>query len=245
MRTSHYAQLSAILVEARTAVAATVDGVAARARMRSTCPPATSNGYTGRSASWIGRSASSASTWPRPRRRGRCPAMSTLSAPRAAVDRIRAEIERNALRARNGIKLVGRHRPAGCRADPEGRRLAARAGPSCGTTATTNVRVRPAAADRLQPDQPQLHPRPDAGQQLRRAAARRRLRRLPARLGRARRAGRGQRARGLRRRLHPGRHRPGAANSPAPTRSTCSATASAATWRCSTPRTTPTRRCAA
>jgi phage host-nuclease inhibitor protein Gam len=30
VRTSHYAQLSAILVEARTAVAATVDGVAAR-----------------------------------------------------------------------------------------------------------------------------------------------------------------------------------------------------------------------
>ena len=67
--------------------------------------------------------------------------------------------------------------------------------------------LRPAAAHRLQPDQPELHPRPDAGQQLRRAAGGRRLRRLPPRLGRTRRAGRRQRARGLRRRLHPGRHR--------------------------------------
>ena len=136
-------------------------------------------------------------------------AMPQVPSPQTVLDRVRRDVERNALRARNGIKLIaGVDRP-GRRADPQGRRLAAR--PHAAVALPQRERpLRAAAADRVQPGQPQLHPRPHPGQQLRRATARRRVRRVPARLGRAGRARRGQPARGLRRRLHPRRHRPGA-----------------------------------
>ena len=173
-------------------------------------------------------------------------AMPTVPSPQAVLDRVRRDVERNALRARNGIKLVaGVDRP-GVGQTPEGRRLAARPRRALALPQRRTCGYAPAAAHRVQPDQPQLHPRPDAGQQLRRAAARRRLRRLPARLGRARRAGRRQRGS---RTTSTTTSRPAIERvlraSRAPTRSTCSATASAATSRCSTPPTIPTRRCAA
>ena len=93
-------------------------------------------------------------------------AMPTVPSPQTVLDRVRRDVERNALRARNGIKLVaGVDRP-GVGLDPEGRRLAARPHPALALPQRPGeVRrraLRAAAAHRLQPDQPQLHPRPDA-----------------------------------------------------------------------------------
>ena len=66
--------------------------------------------------------------------------MPTVPSPQTVLDRVRRDVERNALRARNGSAGAGIDRPQR-RADPEGRRVAARPHVSCGTTATTNVRV--------------------------------------------------------------------------------------------------------
>ena len=93
--------------------------------------------------------------------------MPTVPSPQTVLDRVRRDVERNALRARNGIKLVaGVDRP-GVGPDPEGRRLAARPHPALALPERPrDLRrgpLRAAAADRVQPDQPQLHPRPDPG----------------------------------------------------------------------------------
>ena len=70
--------------------------------------------------------------------------------------------------------------------------------------------VRAAAADRHQPRQPQLHPRPPAREQRGRVPARPRLRRLHARLGDPRPAGRRQQPRDLRGRVPAARRGGGA-----------------------------------
>ena len=185
----------------------------------------------------------------RPSRPGGAPCPRVPS-PQTVLDRVRRDVERNALRARNGIKLVaGVDRP-GRRADAEGRRLAARPLPAVALPQRPrDVRrgaALTAAAHRVQPDQPQLHPRPDPGQQLRRAAAR------PPGSTSTCSTGASPTSATRHNRLEdyvddyiPAGDRPGAASSPAPTRSTSSATASAATCRCSTPPTTPRHRCAA
>ena len=175
--------------------------------------------------------------------------MPTVPSPQTVLDRVRRDVERNALRARNGIKLVaGVDRP-GVGQTPEGRRLAARPLPAVA------LPQRPRDARRVRYSPPllivfslisrsyilDLTPGNSFVEQLLDG----RVRRVPARLGRARRAGRANRLEDYVDDYIPAGDRPGAASSPAPTRSTCSATASAATWRCSTPRTTPTRRCAA
>ena len=120
----------------------------------------------------------------------------------STIDRVRRDVERNALRARNGIRMATGVRAHRRRAEPEGRGL----------------EPRPHRAVALPQRRGSLRPPLlivfslisrsyildlTPGQQLRRAPGRRRLRRLHARLGRARRARRGQPARGLRRRLHP------------------------------------------
>ena len=142
--------------------------------------------------------------------------MPTVPSPQTVLDRVRRDVERNALRARNGIKLVaGVDRP-GVGQTPKDVVW------QRGRTQLWHYRNDPETYGGVRYGPPllivfslisrsyilDLTP----GQQLRRAAARGRVRRLPARLGRARRARRRQPARGLRRRLHPRRHRPGAAS---------------------------------
>ena len=246
---------AALLRRAQTLARDSARGLTARAWHLVNLPAGSDvTGCGPRSARWTARCGGWACSW-RPNAAGRRPLphpvddprrtpMPRVPSPQSVLDRVRRDVERNALRARNGIKLVaGVDRP-GVGQTPKdvvwqrGRR-------QLWHYRNDERALRPAAAHRLQPDQPQLHPRPDAGEQLRRAAAGRRLRRLPARLGRARRAGRGERSRGLRRRLHPGRRSTGSWSCRGPRRSTCSATASAATSPCSTPPTTRTRRCAA
>ena len=82
--------------------------------------------------------------------------------PMSVLDTVRREVERNALRARNGIRLVAGISPAGRRPDPEGSRVAARTL----RAVALPQRQRPdrsSAADRFQSDQPQLHPGPAPG----------------------------------------------------------------------------------
>ena len=178
-----------------------------------------------------------------PSSRPRRTPMPTVPSPQTLLDRVRRDVERNALRARNGIKLItGSTGPASGRP----RRTSSGSGVAavCGATATRRV----ATARRCSSCSAwsrsyilDLTPGNSFVEQLRR----RRLRRLPARLGHARRTGLEERTRGLRRRLHPGR------------RSTACCELSGADgghlfgycfggdWPCCTPRTTRTPRCAA
>ena len=169
----------------------------------------------------------------------RSPQPARLRAPGELLDRVRRDVERNALRARNGIKLAaGVDRPR-LGQTPEGPRVVPR------PAQLWRYRSRPrdalaAAAHRLQPREPELRARPAAGQLVRRAPAVRGLRRLPARLGAGRRAPR--RTSGSR--TTPTTYLPEAVRADLrggrrPSRSTSSATASAACCRCSTPRTIP------
>ena len=104
--------------------------------------------------------------------------------------------------------------------------------------------VRPAGADRAQPREPQLHPRPAARQQPRRVPDRRGARRLHARLGRAGRARRRQRPRALRRLVPAARHRRRAARDRQRRGDARRLLPRAACSRRSTPPATRTRRCA-
>ena len=89
------------------------------------------------------------------------------------VSRINRDVERSLLRARNGVRYVrGTHAPQ-ARRDAQGGRVAARQGRAVALPQRHGP-VRPAGADRAQPRQPQLHPRPAARQQPRRVPHRRR-----------------------------------------------------------------------
>ena len=110
-----------------------------------------------------------------------------------------ARAQRRALRPRHARARRSARRPR--------RSSGGAARPSCGATATGTVTLRAAGADRAQPRQPQLHPRPAARQQPRRVPHRRRPRRVHARLGRAGRARRRQRPRALRRLVPAARRR--------------------------------------
>ena len=198
-------------------------------------------------ARWTGaccssRRSSSGSSSERDARGGVTDVAPQLS-PADLLARVNRDVERSCLRARNGVRYVRGTRPAEARGHAEGRRLAARQGAAVALPRRPGP-VRAAAADRHQPRQPQLHPRPAARQQRGRVPARRGLRRLPARLGRPGRARRRQQARDLRRRVPAARGRRRAAPDRLPTSSRWPATASAACSRCSTPTATPTRACA-
>ena len=126
--------------------------------------------------------------------------------PLDLVSKINRDVERSLLRARNGVRYVrGTHAPD-ARRDAQGGRLAARQGRAVALPQRAG-QVRAAGADRAQPRQPQLHPRPAARQQPRRVPHGRRPGRVHARLGRAGRARRRQRPRALRRLLSAARRR--------------------------------------
>ena len=72
------------------------------------------------------------------------------------------------------VALRARDAPPAARGDAQGRRLAARQGAAVALPRRGAGPLRAAAADRHQPRQPQLHPRPAAGLQRRRVPARRR-----------------------------------------------------------------------
>jgi hypothetical protein len=108
VRTQQYAQVTAVLAGARSSAGAQAGSVAACLLHVCNLPAArTLAGWVGSSASWTARCASSASSWPpTPRTGRRSRRMLTLDVQRSAVDRVRSEVERTALRARNGIMLA-------------------------------------------------------------------------------------------------------------------------------------------
>ena len=153
--------------------------------------------------------------------------------PLDLVTRINRDVERSLLRARNGVRYVrGTHAPKVGVTPKEvvwqrgkAQLWRYRNGP---------VALRPAGADRPQPRQPQLHPRPAAWEQPRRVPDRRRARRVPARLGRPGRARCRQRPRALRRLLPAARGR----GRPARERLRRGDASPATAWAASSPRCT-------
>ena len=134
--------------------------------------------------------------------------MALQVSPADLLAQVNRDVERSYLRARNGLRYVrGRNRPklGTTPKDVVWRRDKAQLWRYRGGRP-----VRPAAADRHQPGQPQLHPRPPAREQRGRVPARPRLRRLHARLGDPGRAGRRQQPRDLRGRVPAARRGGGA-----------------------------------